>query len=86
MTNKHVLIMALVYSGAAGASTSLALWMPQLVKPFGLTNFETGLVNAIPFAIAAVWMILWGRSSDRTGERVWHNALPLAWMVAGDGR
>jgi len=82
MVNKHVLIMALVYSGAAGASTSLALWMPQLVKPFGLTNFETGLVNAIPFAIAAVWMILWGRSSDRTGERVWHNALPLAWMVA----
>jgi MFS family permease len=81
MVNKHVLIMALVYSGAAGASTSLALWMPQLVKPFGLTNFETGLVNAIPFAIAAVWMILWGRSSDRTGERVWHNALPLAWMV-----
>jgi ACS family tartrate transporter-like MFS transporter len=81
MTNKHVLIMALVYAGAAGASTSLALWMPQLVKPFGLTNFETGLVNAIPFAIAAVWMILWGRSSDRTGERVWHNALPLAWMV-----
>jgi ACS family tartrate transporter-like MFS transporter len=28
-----------------------------------------------------VWMILWGRSSDRSGERVWHNALPLAWMV-----
>jgi nitrate/nitrite transporter NarK len=82
MVNRHVLIMALVYAGAAGASTSLALWMPQLVKPFGLTNFETGLVNAIPFAIAAVWMILWGHNSDRTGERVWHNALPLAWMVA----
>src|SRR5450631_397492 len=81
MTNKYVLIMALVYAGAAGASTSLALWMPQLVKPFGLTNFQTGLVNAVPFGIAAVWMILWGRSSDRTGERVWHNALPLMWMV-----
>src|SRR3954449_12450037 len=73
--------MAVVYAGAAGASTSLALWMPQLVKSFGLTNFETGLVNAVPFGIAAVWMILWGRSSDRTGERVWHNAFPLAWMV-----
>ena len=81
MTNKYVLIMALVYSGAAGASTSLALWMPQLVKSFGLTNWQTGLVNAVPFGIAAVWMILWGRSSDRSGERVWHNALPLAWMV-----
>jgi len=81
MTNKYVLIMALVYAGASGASTSLALWMPQLVKSFGLTNFNTGLVTAVPFGIAAVWMILWGRSSDRTGERVWHNALPLAWMV-----
>jgi orotate phosphoribosyltransferase len=54
MTNKTVLIMALVYAGAAGASTSLALWMPQLVKSFGLTNFQTGLVNAVPFGIAAV--------------------------------
>jgi ACS family tartrate transporter-like MFS transporter len=81
MTNKYVLIMALVYAGAAGASTSLALWMPQLVKSFGLSNFGTGMVNAVPFGIAAVWMVLWGRSSDKTGERVWHNALPLAWMV-----
>jgi len=81
ITNKYVLIMALVYSGAAGASTSLALWMPQLVKSFGLTNFQTGLLNSVPFGIAAVWMILWGRNSDRTGERVWHNALPLGWMV-----
>jgi len=30
-------------------STSLALWMPQLVKSFGLTHFNTGLVNAVPF-------------------------------------
>jgi ACS family tartrate transporter-like MFS transporter len=82
MANKYVLIMALVYAGAAGASTSLALWMPQMVKAFGLTNFQTGLVNAVPFGIAAVWMILWGRSSDKSGERVWHNALPLMWMVA----
>jgi MFS family permease len=81
MSNKYVLIMALVYAGAACASTALALWMPQLVKPFGLTNFQIGLVNAIPFAIAAVWMVLWGHHSDRTGERVWHNALPLGWMV-----
>ena len=85
LTNKYVLIMALVYSGAAGASTSLALWMPQLVKAFRLTNFQTGLINAVPFGIAAAWMILWGRSSDRSGEWVWHNALPLMWMVLAMG-
>lgn len=81
ISNKYVLIMALVYSGAAGASTALALWMPQLVKSFGLTNWQTGLLNSVPFGVAAVLMIVWGRNSDRTGERVWHNALPLGWMV-----
>ena len=81
LRNKYVLIMALVYSGAAGASSALALWQPQLIKSFGLTNFETGLLNAVPYGISAIWMVLWARHSDRTGERVWHNALPLGWMV-----
>lgn len=80
MVNKHVLVMALVYSGAAGASSAMALWQPQVIKSFGLSNLETGFLNAIPYAISAIWMILWGRSSDRSGERVWHNALPLGWM------
>jgi MFS family permease len=79
--NKYVLTLALVYSGAAGASSALALWQPQILKSFGLTNFQTGLVNAIPYGIAAVLMVVWGRRSDRVGERVWHNALPLSWIV-----
>ena len=81
MVNKHVLIMALVYSGAAGASSAMALWQPQLIKSFGLSNLETGFLNAVPYAISAVLMIFWGRSSDRSGERVFHNALPLGWMA-----
>jgi nitrate/nitrite transporter NarK len=39
-------------------------------------------LNSIPFGLASVLMILWGRHSDRTGERVWHTALPLA-LLAG---
>jgi ACS family tartrate transporter-like MFS transporter len=79
--HRYVLALALVYSGAAGASSALALWQPQILKSFGLTNFQTGLVNAIPYGIAAVLMVLWGRRSDRQGERVWHNALPLSWII-----
>jgi sugar phosphate permease len=81
LSNKYVLVMALVYSGAAGASSGLALWQPQIIKSFGLSNFHTRLLNAVPYGIAAVLMVLWGRNSDRTGERVWHNAVPLFWMV-----
>ena len=39
---------------------------------------EVGLLNGIPFAVASIAMVLWGRRSDRVGERVWHTALPLA--------
>jgi ACS family tartrate transporter-like MFS transporter len=54
-----------------------ALWLPQLVKAAGdFSNFEVGVITAIPYAVAAVGMILVGRSSDRTGERHLHLALP----------
>jgi MFS transporter, ACS family, tartrate transporter len=54
-----------------------ALWLPQLVKASGdFTNFEVGVITAIPYAVAAVGMVLVGRHSDRTGERHLHLAFP----------
>ena len=58
-------------------SSGLQLWQPLIIKSYGLNNRQTGLLNAIPFALASVIMVYWGRRSDRTGERVWHAALPL---------
>ena len=81
LSNKYVLIMALAYAGAGGAAVVLTLWMPLLMRSFALGNGQTGLVTAVPFGIAAVCMLLWARSSDRTGERVWHNAIPLLAMA-----
>jgi ACS family tartrate transporter-like MFS transporter len=46
------------------------LWAPQIVKSLGnLSNQEVGLVLVIPYACATLAMVLWGRHSDRTGER-----------------
>lgn len=77
LTNTYVLGLALVYAGSSGVSQALSLWQPQMIKAFGLTNMQVGLLNGIPFAVASVAMVLWGRRSDRAGERVWHTALPL---------
>jgi MFS transporter, ACS family, tartrate transporter len=75
--NKHVLLLSLVLAGSTAVSSGLQLWQPQIIKSYGLTNMQTGLLNAIPFALASLIMIWWGRRSDRTGERVWHAAAPL---------
>ena len=82
MTNKYVLAASLIYAGASGSSQCLSLWQPQIIKSFGLTNMQTGLLNSIPFGVASVLMILWGRSSDRRVERVLHTAIPLGMLAA----
>jgi MFS family permease len=82
LRHKHIWVMALIYAGASAAGSTLSVWSPQLLKSFGLDNFTTGLVNAIPYGLASVLMIVWGRSSDRTGERRWHTALTL-FLIAG---
>jgi ACS family tartrate transporter-like MFS transporter len=81
--NKYFITMALVCSGASATGSVLSVWQPQVLKSFGLTNLATGFVNSIPYGIATVLMILWGRHSDKSGERRWHTAIPL--LLAGFG-
>jgi sugar phosphate permease len=80
---KEVLGMALVCSAASAAGSVLNIWQPQLLKSFGLSVMQTGLVNSVPYVIASVLMILWGRHSDKKGERRWHTAIPLLLIAGG---
>ena len=75
--NKYVLVLSVTLAGSTAVSSGLQIWQPQIIKSYGLTNMQTGLLNSVPFALASVIMVLWGRRSDRTGERVWHTAFPL---------
>ena len=85
MFDPYVLLLSLVFAGSVGVGQALSLWQPQMIKEFGLTNMQVGLVNAIPFALAAVAMLAWGRHSDLTGERLWHTILPLALAAVAFG-
>ena len=58
-------------------TNGLAIWQPQVIHSFGLTAMQTGLLNALPFALGAVALFAWSWSSDRTGERRLHTAVPL---------
>ncbi len=73
----QVLLLSLIYAGSSAASNGLSLWQPQILKSFGLTTMQTGLMNSVPFFFASIAMLYWGRRSDHTRERVWSTALPL---------
>jgi ACS family tartrate transporter-like MFS transporter len=63
-------------------SYGIIFWLPQMVRSLTeLTPVQIGLVNALPWAGNAVGIYIGATSSDRTGERFWHIALPAAVMA-----
>ena len=49
-----VLWLSLAYFGALLGGFGIIFWTPQIVKAFGLSNAQTGLVTAIPFAASSI--------------------------------
>lgn len=83
LLDPRVLLMCLVAVGLVMGTTGIAIWMPQFVKTFGLSNVQTGFVTAIPAAFMGLAMIVVGRHADKTGERVWHAAGPFLCSAVG---
>lgn len=55
----------------------ITFWLPQIVNGFGLRSaFAVGSVSAIPYAVAAIVMVMNASHSDRTGERRFHASIP----------
>jgi len=79
----RVLLLGLVGTGIGASIFGSQLWLPQIVKAMGYTNLTTTCIAALPYACAIPTMMLIGRSSDRQGERIWHNILPLAMSASG---
>ncbi|CAN7628521.1 MFS transporter [Pseudoduganella sp. LjRoot289] len=79
-----VWLLALVYFLFVMGLYGVSFWLPQLVRNTGVQDvLQVGLLTAIPYAVAAVAMILAARHSDRSGERRWHAAIAAFLGAAG---
>jgi MFS transporter, ACS family, tartrate transporter len=83
LADPRVLLFAFIYFGSSASSYGLTIWTPQIIKAYGLTNIQTGLLNSIPYGIASIAMVLWGRHSDRVRERRWHLCLSFLLLAIG---
>ena len=77
LTRPRVLALGALYFLMVTGLYGIGFWMPQVISGFGLGSLAVGFLTAVPYLFAAIAMVLWGRHSDRTGERRWHIALPL---------
>ena len=83
LLNPKVLALSLVYFGAVATNYGLSFFLPQIVKAFGISNVQAGLVAALPYVVGLVSIVFWGRRSDRKMERRFHLAFPLFVASAG---
>ncbi|MFJ2986275.1 MFS transporter [Collimonas sp. NPDC087041] len=75
--NPKVWLMALIYFCFVMGLYGVSFWLPTIIKTTGVTDtFNIGLLTAIPYASAAIAMILIGHSADKRRERRWHVAIP----------
>ncbi|MBV8450479.1 MAG: MFS transporter [Hyphomicrobiales bacterium] len=72
LADPRVYALSMIYLTSSTASYGTTFFMPQIVKSLGLSNMMSGIVSAIPFAIGMAGLVIWGWSSDRSGERRWH--------------
>jgi ACS family tartrate transporter-like MFS transporter len=83
LRDARIFALAPVLFVILGAIYGLLLWLPQIVQAMGFPNRAVGFIVALPAGGAAAGMVWWGRSSDVSGERVWHLALAMLFSAAG---
>lgn len=82
LSHPRVLALAFIYFGITYGLYAVSFFLPTIVAGFQeqygseLSVIQRGLVTSIPFVVAAIVMVPWARHADRTGERVWHVAIP----------
>jgi D-galactonate transporter len=84
LLNPRVLLLGIVYLGVVTPNYGITFFLPQIIKAFGgLSNLQVGLINAFPYAVGAIAMVLWSGHSDSVHERVWHTVIPALMIAIG---
>jgi MFS family permease len=73
LVEPKLLVLSLIYFCNSLGLYGIGFWLPQIIKNTGINDpLDVGLLSAIPYGFAAVAMVVFGRSSDRSNERRWH--------------
>jgi D-galactonate transporter len=84
LSGGRIWLLCLIYFLLNVGGYGFEMWLPSIIKGFSEMNFaKVGWINAIPYFVAMVAMLLTGSHSDRTGERRWHVAVAAALSALG---
>ena len=87
-TNPRVWQLCGIYFFFIMGLYGVGFWLPTLIKGTGVSDpFTIGLLTVLPYASAAIGMVVCGRLSDAARERRWHIVIPgaigvIGWLVS----
>jgi MFS family permease len=84
LRDSRVWFACLIYFCIVMGLYGVGFWLPTIIADMGIqAPLHVGMLTAIPYAVAAVGMVLAGRSADKRNERRWHVAIPTALAACG---
>lgn len=79
LRDPRVYIAGAVSFASYSLANTIAFWSPSVIQSAGVADVRSvGVLSAIPFLVGALAMLVVSSHSDRTLERRWHAAVPLA--------
>lgn len=77
LIDRRVLLLAALYFGMPLGAYGLSYWLPTIVKGFGASNLQNGIINVIPWICVAVALWAVPRHAARHGATRWHIVAPM---------
>jgi ACS family tartrate transporter-like MFS transporter len=83
LTSPMIMILILGYLLIGFGVYSKNFFLPLMIKTMGYNDQTVGYLSSLPNLFGCAGMILFSRNSDRTGERIWHVAVPCLLAAVG---
>jgi nitrate/nitrite transporter NarK len=79
----RVIMLAVIQFGFTLGSYGIGVFLPQIIKGFGLSNLAASFLSAVPYIFASAAMLWWSWHVDRSGKKIANLTTALAVGMVG---
>jgi len=83
LIDPRVLVLSFAYFFFVTGSIGVNIWLPQILRPYGLSTLEIGFISAIPYLAGVVALLSWSQFLDRSRRYIKNYVIGCAVSAAG---
>ena len=83
LADMRVVMLAVIQFGFTVGSYGIGIFLPQIIKGFGLSNLASSVLSAVPYVFASAGMLWWSWHVDRTDKKIANLTIALVVGMAG---